>query len=172
MWHVSLRSPELPAASLSVASSRGSHLARPRARGRVFDPKYPKAKLASLPGRSCHTATGTRIVPWRQPGDWAIIFRSPPPRFSAPSPNRHTDARQTVLRPQPGQGRSLAGQRQQGHLHVLQARVSRAGSLDVAPDSRGQGPCCLISFTIWMWHSTRRSQPGGRSLVALAGWQR
>jgi hypothetical protein len=57
----------------------------PRA-GRAFVPKWPMAETAPLPGKGCHAATGPRIVPWRQPGDWLLIFRSPPPRFSAPSP--------------------------------------------------------------------------------------
>ncbi len=73
----------LPSRSLSV-KSLVTCLARPR--GRVFVPNCPKAETAPLQGKGCHAATGARIVPWRQPGDWLIIFRSPPPRFSAPSP--------------------------------------------------------------------------------------
>ena len=45
-------------------------LARPRSR--IFVPKCPKAETAPLPGKGCHAATGARIVPWRQPGDWLI----------------------------------------------------------------------------------------------------
>jgi hypothetical protein len=68
--HASPRSPEsIPAASLSVASLV-TCLARPR--GRVFVPKCPKAEMAPQPGKGCHAATGARIVPWRQPGDWLI----------------------------------------------------------------------------------------------------
>ncbi len=61
-------------------------LARPR--GRVFLPKCPKAETVPLPGKGCHAATGARIVPWRQPGDWLInlpiastaLLRSEPDR--------------------------------------------------------------------------------------------
>jgi hypothetical protein len=46
--------------------------------------KMSQGKRGQLPGSSCHTATGARIVPWQQPGDWAI---NSPDRVSfAPSP--------------------------------------------------------------------------------------
>jgi hypothetical protein len=44
------------------------------------------ATSAPLPASSCHAAIGSRIVPWRQPGDWAV---SPPPRSSAPIPTEY-----------------------------------------------------------------------------------
>jgi hypothetical protein len=34
--------------------------------------KMSQGTKGLLPGRSCHAASGARIVPWRQPGDWAI----------------------------------------------------------------------------------------------------
>ncbi len=42
----------------------------PRATPR--SPKCPKAETAPLPAKGCHAATGARIVPWQQPGDWLI----------------------------------------------------------------------------------------------------
>ena len=54
-----------------------AHVTSPRPRGRVDDPKRPKANTAPLPGSVCHAACGARIVPWRQPGDRAVNFRSP-----------------------------------------------------------------------------------------------
>ena len=60
-----------------------AHVTSPRPRGRVDDPKRLKANTAPLPGSVCHAACGARIVPWRQPGDWAVNFRSPPLSQSA-----------------------------------------------------------------------------------------
>jgi hypothetical protein len=76
------------AASLSVASLV-TCLARPR--GRVFVPKCPKAETAPLPGRGCHAATGARIVPWRQPGDWLINLPIAPTAFLRFEPKQDED---------------------------------------------------------------------------------
>jgi hypothetical protein len=63
-------------------------LVTPRPRGRIVDPKYPKAKKAPLPGITCHATIGARIMSFlaaaRRLGNKPLL--SPPQRSSGPSP--------------------------------------------------------------------------------------
>jgi hypothetical protein len=48
----------------------------------------PRPNTVALQGRSCRAATGVRIMPWRQPGDWEINSSGRLHRASPSSPLR------------------------------------------------------------------------------------
>jgi hypothetical protein len=49
--------------------------------------KISQGTKCPLPGSSCHAAIGARIVPWRQPGDWAVNHPIAFTALSAPIPS-------------------------------------------------------------------------------------
>jgi hypothetical protein len=60
---------------------------QPRPYGRVDDPKFPQARRAPAARQRCHAAAGARIVPWRQPGDWALNYLITSTAPSRPDPD-------------------------------------------------------------------------------------
>jgi hypothetical protein len=68
--------------------------------------KMSQGTKCPLPGSSCHAAIGARIVPWRQPGDWAV---------------NHPIASTARLRPDPDRDSRRRGSCE-GRLHGCPAR--------------------------------------------------
>ena len=57
--------------------------------------KMSQGTKCPLPGSSCHAAIGARIVPWRQPGEWAVNHPFASTALLRPDPSgRETNEKQ------------------------------------------------------------------------------
>ena len=102
------------------------HVPRATPRSRLRS-KMSQGRNGPAAGQGCHAATGARIVPWRQPGDWLInlpiastaLFRSEPDLWAgARSPLRR--------RRGPGSGSASGGPRRRGGGRSSGARARLA----------------------------------------------
>ncbi len=110
---------------------------RKRPYGRVDDPKFPQALRAPAAGQRCHAGAGAMIVPWRQPGDWALNYLIASTALSRPDPDTAlvTAIQVTGANSEPGDCCGGGG-RGSGYHHPI-TRPSRSNNQPFSTEGSG-----------------------------------